>query len=537
MNAIQKLQREVTSLLPTALSRLDVPRDPRGEWWIDFKYRDHNVSVQWSPERGFGVTVPSPKDEFGEGAHEIFGEYVQARNRVLKILQTGEVTSPPPEVALRELRSLAGVTQSELAQRLGIKQAAVSRLERRADLTVRSLERFVVALGGELEINVRTPEGHVVRLGGLVESKPSRAHCGHPLPAVAGDNDSLVPQIKPQLDSFVDWIHEISAQFRSTNFVKPQLRFRSQCVLASAQSSTNEIAIDPAATWTSVSKKFFRSAIVENAHARFVRACEFLIAHEAWHLYESSFTDEFRGAIGFANSELRADAFAGWSSAMRAEPNGPLFGAAMAGALGCHELDCRYPPPEERTLAYVRGFSLGESLLETWCSKSKSSSLQLLVLKSRDLERSRKFYSACGLELRTEKHGKGPRHYSSEVNGTVLELYPCPTNDAGSRVRLGLTVPCVSVVLDALAQEKLTRSPARIERAGCSFWIVEDPDGNVLELSEPIHLGARALRKANQCKDDATSQRSPETRVPGSKLSEPNPTCWNSAAAQLGRCC
>lgn len=56
------------------------------------------------------------------------------------------------EVALRALRSSRGVTQVELAQRLGKSQGNVSELERRDDVYLSSLREYVEALGGRLEI-------------------------------------------------------------------------------------------------------------------------------------------------------------------------------------------------------------------------------------------------------------------------------------------------------------------------------------------------------------------------------------------------
>ena len=56
------------------------------------------------------------------------------------------------EVSLRELRRLAGVTQVELAKKIGITQAELSRFERRPNVQLENLQRYVEALGGELEI-------------------------------------------------------------------------------------------------------------------------------------------------------------------------------------------------------------------------------------------------------------------------------------------------------------------------------------------------------------------------------------------------
>ncbi|MGA2497456.1 MAG: XRE family transcriptional regulator [Tepidisphaeraceae bacterium] len=52
----------------------------------------------------------------------------------------------------------------ELAEKLGIRQPAVSQLEQQDDMQVSTLQRIVKALGGVLEITVRLPGGEY-RLG------------------------------------------------------------------------------------------------------------------------------------------------------------------------------------------------------------------------------------------------------------------------------------------------------------------------------------------------------------------------------------
>lgn len=56
------------------------------------------------------------------------------------------------EVSLRELRKLAGVTQVEASDKLGMDQGAISRFERQEDMRVSTLRRYIEALGGELEV-------------------------------------------------------------------------------------------------------------------------------------------------------------------------------------------------------------------------------------------------------------------------------------------------------------------------------------------------------------------------------------------------
>jgi len=64
-------------------------------------------------------------------------------------------------MALDELRQAREMTQVHLAKILGVNQAAVSKLERRADMYVTTLQDFVKAMGGELKIIAKFPEGTV----------------------------------------------------------------------------------------------------------------------------------------------------------------------------------------------------------------------------------------------------------------------------------------------------------------------------------------------------------------------------------------
>src|SRR5712692_8794166 len=65
------------------------------------------------------------------------------------------------EMPLNELRAARLLTQESIAKSLGINQAAVSKMERRADMYISTLRDFVVAMGGELEITARFPNGAI----------------------------------------------------------------------------------------------------------------------------------------------------------------------------------------------------------------------------------------------------------------------------------------------------------------------------------------------------------------------------------------
>ncbi|SRR5579883_697026 len=61
------------------------------------------------------------------------------------------------EAALRQLREARERSQQEVARKLRIKQAAVSKLERRTDIYLSTLRSTIEAMGGELEIIARFP--------------------------------------------------------------------------------------------------------------------------------------------------------------------------------------------------------------------------------------------------------------------------------------------------------------------------------------------------------------------------------------------
>ena len=65
---------------------------------------------------------------------------------------------------LVEARQAAGLTQTDVAKRIGVSQAQVARIEKRGyeSYTLNSLRRYVKALGEdfELQVRVRRPHSH-----------------------------------------------------------------------------------------------------------------------------------------------------------------------------------------------------------------------------------------------------------------------------------------------------------------------------------------------------------------------------------------
>ncbi|WP_237722942.1 helix-turn-helix domain-containing protein [Singulisphaera acidiphila] len=71
------------------------------------------------------------------------------------MIESGRSSTPP----LAELRQRQGLSQTELAERAGVRQANISRIENRNDVLVSTLDKLASAMGGELSIRVRFPDG------------------------------------------------------------------------------------------------------------------------------------------------------------------------------------------------------------------------------------------------------------------------------------------------------------------------------------------------------------------------------------------
>jgi catechol 2,3-dioxygenase-like lactoylglutathione lyase family enzyme len=109
--------------------------------------------------------------------------------------------------------------------------------------------------------------------------------------------------------------------------------------------------------------------------------------------------------------------------------------------------------------------------------------INLLVLKTRGLEKLKHFYTALGIRFTAEQHGKGPGHYAGQVGDLVLELYPLEdTRAADATTRLGLVVADLDAVVRSLATEEGVLVSQPRQTAWGLRAVVRDPDGRMVEL-------------------------------------------------------
>lgn len=68
------------------------------------------------------------------------------------------------EMSLRELRKARELSQETLAEILGMKQGDLSKFERRADAYLSTIRRYVVAMGGSLDLVASFPNSKPVKI-------------------------------------------------------------------------------------------------------------------------------------------------------------------------------------------------------------------------------------------------------------------------------------------------------------------------------------------------------------------------------------
>lgn len=76
---------------------------------------------------------------------------------------------------LKDLRRAVERTQEELAASLGVGQDTVSRIERRSDILLSTLRRYVEAMGGELNLVARFPNRPPLVIDHIATKPPPRA--------------------------------------------------------------------------------------------------------------------------------------------------------------------------------------------------------------------------------------------------------------------------------------------------------------------------------------------------------------------------
>lgn len=93
--------------------------------------------------------------------HRKFGE-LRARmapeRRARNEIETARLLA---EMPLAELRQAQALTQTTMAELLETSQGEVSKIEKRTDMYVSTLRRYIEAMGGRLDVVARFPDGDI----------------------------------------------------------------------------------------------------------------------------------------------------------------------------------------------------------------------------------------------------------------------------------------------------------------------------------------------------------------------------------------
>lgn len=153
MNSIETLRDRLKQRFPGGTFTITAPVRTEDVWTLDIAYDGNYLVVEWTPPTRFGVSSASDDAAFGGGPDEVFSTVEDTFVHLVRFLTSLHRPSPPLPALLARVREERGVSQAELARRLGLAQATVSGYERRHDIQLSTLRKIVSALGGEVQIS------------------------------------------------------------------------------------------------------------------------------------------------------------------------------------------------------------------------------------------------------------------------------------------------------------------------------------------------------------------------------------------------
>jgi DNA-binding transcriptional regulator YiaG len=157
MNKVESLRQYIRRKHPDAEMSLSPPLNAGGIWSLDVDLANTHLAIEWSDATGFGISSKS-FETFGETADEHIKSLKSVQKRIEELIATDGRTIPPLPVLLSRLREKQGLTQQGLAEKLEVRQATISGIERRGDIRLSTLQRVVEAMGGILEIYGSFPD-------------------------------------------------------------------------------------------------------------------------------------------------------------------------------------------------------------------------------------------------------------------------------------------------------------------------------------------------------------------------------------------
>jgi DNA-binding XRE family transcriptional regulator len=157
---VERLRRLLQERFHGARIDVDAPSRSKGDWFIDTRIGNQSFVIQFRPSLGFGLSS-TPSEGIDQGPDEFLDNEEAIVNRVNQLFRAKGITKPQRVRLLQELRERLQVSQVAVADKLGIRQPTISKIERREDVNLSTLRRYVRALGGKLHITAEFVDGSV----------------------------------------------------------------------------------------------------------------------------------------------------------------------------------------------------------------------------------------------------------------------------------------------------------------------------------------------------------------------------------------
>ena len=104
--------------------------------------------------------------------HRPFSELTKRFSQPRKARVAAKVADLRAAMALVELRDALQITQADLSKLMNVKQPAVAKFEKRGDMHVSNIKRYIEALGGRLEITA-TIRGRKIEITNFLTQEPA----------------------------------------------------------------------------------------------------------------------------------------------------------------------------------------------------------------------------------------------------------------------------------------------------------------------------------------------------------------------------
>jgi lactoylglutathione lyase len=111
--------------------------------------------------------------------------------------------------------------------------------------------------------------------------------------------------------------------------------------------------------------------------------------------------------------------------------------------------------------------------------------LNLVVIRSTNLEKAVKFYQMLGLSFDKHQHESGSEHFASKIEQVTFEIYPqTAKTEPTTGTRLGFQVSDIDSLIITLQKEDVPFLTKLSESEWGRRAVVVDPDGHRVEVTQ-----------------------------------------------------